>query len=43
MTAALDAQPFPVQFSLCIWGDAFVWEWGARVVHIQQLLIITAT
>ncbi len=22
----------PMQFSLCIWGQAHVWTWGARVV-----------
>ena len=22
----------PIQFSLCIWGEAHVWTWGARVV-----------
>ena len=31
---ALAAQRRHVQLSLCIWGTAYVWEWGARVVSI---------
>ncbi|KAF7376107.1 hypothetical protein MSAN_00025500 [Mycena sanguinolenta] len=31
MTAALAAQPKPVQFSLCLWGNYDVWDWGSRV------------
>ena len=31
-SAALAAQPHPVQFNLCIWGAANVWQWGSRVV-----------
>ncbi|GJE97766.1 glycoside hydrolase family 27 protein [Phanerochaete sordida] len=37
MTAALVAQPHPVQFSICIWGDANVWTWGARVGHSWRM------
>ncbi|KIJ67790.1 glycoside hydrolase family 27 protein [Hydnomerulius pinastri MD-312] len=33
MTAALAAQKTPVEFSLCIWGRADVWEWGSKVGH----------
>ncbi|KAG6332386.1 hypothetical protein ID866_6706 [Astraeus odoratus] len=33
MTAALDNQNTPVEFSLCIWGRAYVWEWGSKVGH----------
>ncbi|KIM69771.1 glycoside hydrolase family 27 protein [Scleroderma citrinum Foug A] len=33
MTAALDVQKSPVQYSLCIWGQAHVWEWGSKVGH----------
>ncbi|KAF9241594.1 glycoside hydrolase [Melanogaster broomeanus] len=33
MTAALDAQKTPIEFNLCIWGRANVWEWGSRVGH----------
>ncbi|KIP11591.1 glycoside hydrolase family 27 protein [Phlebiopsis gigantea 11061_1 CR5-6] len=35
MTAALAAQPNPIQFNLCIWGAANVWEWGARVAGLK--------
>lgn len=31
---ALAAQRRHVQLDLCIWGTAYVWEWGARVVSI---------
>jgi len=27
----------PVQFSLCIWGEAHVWTWGARVGHSWRM------
>lgn len=37
MTAALAAQPRPVQFSLCIWGAANVWQWGSRVGHSWRM------
>ncbi|EKM54559.1 glycoside hydrolase family 27 protein [Phanerochaete carnosa HHB-10118-sp] len=37
MTAALAAQSRPVQFSLCIWGDANVWQWGSRVGHSWRM------
>jgi hypothetical protein len=32
-SAALVAQPNPIQFSICIWGNANVPQWGARVGH----------
>ncbi|KAJ7935892.1 glycoside hydrolase [Mycena leptocephala] len=37
MTAALAAQPRPVQFNLCLWGNYNVWNWGARVGHSWRL------
>ncbi|KAJ7096367.1 glycoside hydrolase superfamily [Mycena epipterygia] len=37
MTAALAAQARPVQFSLCLWGNYEVWDWGARVGHSWRL------
>ncbi|KAH7925521.1 glycoside hydrolase [Leucogyrophana mollusca] len=37
MTGALAAQSRPVQFSLCIWGRANVWGWGARVGHSWRI------
>ncbi|KAI0305670.1 glycoside hydrolase superfamily [Multifurca ochricompacta] len=27
----------PMQFSLCIWGEAHVWAWGARVGHSWRM------
>ncbi|KAL4078380.1 glycoside hydrolase family 27 protein [Scleroderma yunnanense] len=33
MTAALDAQKTPVEYNLCIWGRAYVWQWGSKVGH----------
>jgi alpha-galactosidase len=27
----------PMQFGLCIWGDAHVWTWGARVGHSWRM------
>ncbi|KAG5639124.1 hypothetical protein H0H81_006713 [Sphagnurus paluster] len=38
MGAALAAQPRAIQYSLCIWGQANVWDWGARVVCPVPLL-----
>ena len=32
-SGALADQTRPVQFELCIWGQAEVWTWGARVVR----------
>ncbi|KAI0318865.1 glycoside hydrolase superfamily, partial [Amylostereum chailletii] len=37
MGAALANGPVPVQFELCIWGTAHVWEWGARVGHSWRM------
>ncbi|EJF65552.1 glycoside hydrolase [Dichomitus squalens LYAD-421 SS1] len=37
MTAALNQTGKPVHFSLCIWGDANVWEWGDRVGHSWRM------
>ncbi|KAJ6499346.1 glycoside hydrolase [Mycena sanguinolenta] len=37
MTAALAAQPQPVHFSLCLWGNYNVWNWGSRVGHSWRL------
>jgi len=37
MGAALAAQSRPVQFELCDWGTANVWEWGARVGHSWRM------
>ncbi|KAF8903142.1 glycoside hydrolase [Gymnopilus junonius] len=37
MTAALDSVSRPIEFSLCIWGDANVWEWGAKVGHSWRI------
>ncbi|KAF8894105.1 glycoside hydrolase [Infundibulicybe gibba] len=37
MTAALAAQSRPIQFSLCIWGNANVWDWGSRVGHSWRM------
>ncbi|KDQ27076.1 glycoside hydrolase family 27 protein [Pleurotus ostreatus PC15] len=37
MTAALVTQTRPIQFSLCIWGTANVWDWGARVGHSWRM------
>ncbi|CCA74935.1 related to alpha-galactosidase precursor [Serendipita indica DSM 11827] len=31
MSSALAAQSRPIQYSLCIWGNAQVWTWGASV------------
>ncbi|KAF9482231.1 glycoside hydrolase [Pholiota conissans] len=37
MTAALATVSRPIQFSLCIWGTAHVWDWGARVGHSWRM------
>ncbi|TBU26443.1 glycoside hydrolase [Dichomitus squalens] len=37
MTAALNQTGQPVHFNLCIWGNANVWEWGARVGHSWRM------
>lgn len=38
MGEALVIQPRPIEFSLCIWGEANVWEWGSRVGHSWRIL-----
>ncbi|RDX42066.1 glycoside hydrolase [Lentinus brumalis] len=37
MTAALNATGRPFHFNLCIWGNANVWDWGARVGHSWRM------
>ncbi|RPD75315.1 glycoside hydrolase [Lentinus tigrinus ALCF2SS1-7] len=37
MTAAMNATGRPFQFNLCIWGNANVWDWGARVGHSWRM------
>ncbi|TDL18478.1 glycoside hydrolase [Rickenella mellea] len=37
MTAALDKQSRPIQFNLCIWGQANVWTWGSQVGHSWRM------
>jgi hypothetical protein len=37
MAGALASQTRPIQFELCIWGQAQVWTWGARVVRVNPL------
>ncbi|EMD37848.1 glycoside hydrolase family 27 protein [Gelatoporia subvermispora B] len=37
MGAALAVQSNPMQFNLCIWGNANVWQWGARVGHSWRM------
>jgi alpha-galactosidase len=37
MTAALAKVPRTMQFELCIWGTANVWDWGARVGHSWRI------
>ncbi|KAI0690524.1 glycoside hydrolase superfamily [Cytidiella melzeri] len=37
MGAALAGQTQPIQFSVCIWGNADVFEWGARVGHSWRI------
>lgn len=40
-SAALVAQSRPIQYNLCIWGNANVWDWGGRVVssHYANYLV----
>lgn len=40
LSAALVAQPRPIQYSICIWGNAHVWDWGGRVVTPNVTLIV---
>ncbi|KAI0746038.1 glycoside hydrolase [Earliella scabrosa] len=37
MTAAMNTTGRPFQFNLCIWGNANVWDWGARVGHSWRM------
>ncbi|KAH9484982.1 putative alpha-galactosidase B [Psilocybe cubensis] len=37
MGAALATVSRPIQFELCIWGDANVWTWGSRVGHSWRM------
>ncbi|KAI0779331.1 glycoside hydrolase [Fomes fomentarius] len=37
MTAALVETERPFQLDICIWGNAHVWEWGARVGHSWRM------
>ncbi|KAF5389464.1 hypothetical protein D9757_004251 [Collybiopsis confluens] len=37
MGAALATQSTPLQYDLCIWGNANVWDWGARVGHSWRM------
>ncbi|KAA1473947.1 glycoside hydrolase [Dentipellis sp. KUC8613] len=37
MGAAIADGSRPVQMDLCIWGEANVWEWGARVGHSWRM------
>jgi len=38
MAGALATQTtHPIEFSMCIWGTAHVWEWGARVGHSWRM------
>ncbi|KAF5322055.1 hypothetical protein D9619_001326 [Psilocybe cf. subviscida] len=37
MTNALSKVSHPIHFSLCIWGTANVWDWGARVGHSWRM------
>ncbi|KAI0318871.1 glycoside hydrolase superfamily [Amylostereum chailletii] len=37
MGAQLAESSNPVQFNLCIWGAANVWDWGARVGHSWRM------
>ena len=34
MSSALNATGRPITFSLCNWGEASVWEWGAEVAQL---------
>ncbi|KAF9227345.1 glycoside hydrolase [Gyrodon lividus] len=31
--AALGTQKTPIEYNLCVWGRANVWEWGSKVGH----------
>ncbi|KAF4593399.1 hypothetical protein EYR38_009113, partial [Pleurotus pulmonarius] len=35
--AALANQPNPIQYALCNWGNANIWDWGARVGHSWRM------
>ncbi|GLB37677.1 putative melibiase [Lyophyllum shimeji] len=37
MGDALAAQSRPIQYEICIWGQANVWTWGARVGHSWRM------
>ncbi|KAF5351854.1 hypothetical protein D9756_007702 [Leucocoprinus leucothites] len=37
MTAALADVSRPIQLDICIWGNAQVWTWGARVGHSWRM------
>ncbi|KAK0461320.1 glycoside hydrolase [Desarmillaria tabescens] len=37
MGGALAQQSRPIQFALCNWGNANVWDWGARVGHSWRM------
>ncbi|KAJ3570012.1 hypothetical protein NP233_g4680 [Leucocoprinus birnbaumii] len=37
MTSALDHVSRPIQLDICIWGQANVWTWGARVGHSWRM------
>ncbi|KAH9054275.1 glycoside hydrolase [Lactarius vividus] len=37
MGAAIANNDPPMQYDLCIWGDAHVWTWGARVGHSWRM------
>lgn len=36
-SAALAAQSRPIQYNICIWGNANVWDWGGRVVSSHHV------
>jgi hypothetical protein len=38
-SGALALQARPIQFDLCIWGQAEVWTWGARVVRFRASVL----
>ena len=37
MSAALNATGRPITFSLCQWGEANVWEWGAKLGQMYRV------
>ncbi|KAH9034867.1 glycoside hydrolase superfamily [Lactarius pseudohatsudake] len=37
MGAAIADNDPPMEYDLCIWGDAHVWTWGARVGHSWRM------